>query len=264
MYRQALAEAGEDPALTATIHTRLAALMAWGEGVEQGNVHAELAVRAAAQVHDAEIRCRALAAQGEWRFSAGRGLQRAQMDEAVALERSLPRWPLDGGPTDSLARQLVWSCGLESARRVLHELVDAHRARNDADGEATAVWWLSLLEWRAGNWETAERYADGIVRDQSPARSCDADRPLPGRRHRGAPGPDRRGARCGTPRARGRRGHGDPDLPVRRKLGARLRRAVARRRRRSARAPQALPTRFATPSCSSPPSASSSAISSRR
>ena len=106
-----------------------------------------------------EIRCRALAAQGEWRFRAGRGLQREQMDEAVALERSLPRWPLDGGPTDNLARQLVWSSEPEGARRVLHELVAAHRTRSDADGEATAIWWLSLLEWRVGDWEKAERYA---------------------------------------------------------------------------------------------------------
>ena len=239
MYVQALDEAGGDPALTATIHTRLAMLMAWGEGAEQGNVHAELAVRAAAQVHDPEIRCHALAAQGEWRFRAGHGLQRSLMDEAVTLERSLPGWPFNWGPTDGLARQLVWVCALESARRVLHELVDAHRARNDADGEATAVWWLALLEWRAGNWETAERLRKGIARDQSPTRTCDAHRSLPGERHRGAPGSDRGGAFCGTRGARGWRGHGDPDLPVRRKLGARLCRAVARGCRRSTCAPQA-------------------------
>jgi DNA-binding CsgD family transcriptional regulator len=160
LYLQALDEAGDDPALSATIHTRLASLMAWGEGAEQGIVHAELAVQAASQVRDIEIRCRALATQGEWRFRAGRGLQRALMDEAVALERSLPGWPFDGGPTDSLVRQLVWSLELERARQVLRELIDAHRVRNDADGEATSIWWLALLEWRAGNWEEAETYAE--------------------------------------------------------------------------------------------------------
>ena len=221
MYRRALAEAGEDPALTATIHTRLAASMAWGEGAEQGSVHAELAVRASSQVHDVEIRCRALAAQGEWRFRAGRGLQREQMDEAVALERSLPRWPLDGGPTDNLARQLVWSSEPEGARRVLHELVAAHRARSDADGEATAIWWLSLLEWRVGDWEKAERHAAESY-EIRPSSDTDADGSLSHSRSRGASGPDRGRAHCGTPRACGRRGHGNPDLPVRRKLDARL------------------------------------------
>ena len=41
------------------------------------------------------------------------------MDEAVALERSLEAAPLDGGPSDGLARQLVWGCELDSARVLL-------------------------------------------------------------------------------------------------------------------------------------------------
>ncbi len=159
IYMQALDEAGESAALTATIHTRLASTMAWGEGAEQGSVHAELAVQAASLTHDVEIQCRALSEQGEWRFRAGRGLQRALMDEAVALERSLPDWPFVNGPADSLVRQLVWSLELERARQLLRELAEAHQARNDADGEATVAWWFGLLEWRAGNWKKAGRYA---------------------------------------------------------------------------------------------------------
>jgi DNA-binding CsgD family transcriptional regulator len=42
---------------------------------------------------------------------------------------------------------------------VLHELHDAHTTQHNADGASTTTWWLSLLEWRAGNWEAAERYA---------------------------------------------------------------------------------------------------------
>lgn len=159
LYRWALAEAGGDPALEATIHIRLSRSMAWDEGAERGAAHAELAVRAASQTKDAEIRCRALAAHGDWQFRAGRGIPRAVMDEAVTLERSLAAWPIDRGPTDLLARQLVWALDVEPARGLLHELRDAHRTRSDADGEATATWWLALLEWRAGSWDEAERYA---------------------------------------------------------------------------------------------------------
>ncbi len=159
LYLEALAEAGDDDALTATIHIRLSGLMAWGDGFEQGHAHAELAVRAARRTDDAEIRCRAKAAQGEWQFRTGRGIQRQLMDEAVTLERSLEAAPLDGGPSDGLARQLVWGFELESARELLHRLLGEHRARSDADGEATVTWWLGLLEWRAGNWEDADRYA---------------------------------------------------------------------------------------------------------
>jgi len=159
LYREALAEATGDDALAATIHTRLALLMAWDEGAEAGLAHAEQAVREASRTADAEIRCRALAAYGDWSFRAGRGIQQAEMDEAMTLERSLPSWPLDRGPTDLYSRQLVLAADLGTARQLLRELHDAHTKRSDADGASTVTWWLSLLEWRAGDWEAAERYA---------------------------------------------------------------------------------------------------------
>jgi DNA-binding CsgD family transcriptional regulator len=159
LYRQALAEAQGDATLEATTHTSLANVMIWSDGAERGAAHAQLAVHAASRTDDVEVRCRALAADGDWQFRAGRGLPRAQMDDAVTLERSLTSWPLDRGPTDLLSRQLVWVDDLDPARKLLRELRDAHRTRNDADGEATATWWLGLLEWRAGNWEEAERSA---------------------------------------------------------------------------------------------------------
>jgi DNA-binding CsgD family transcriptional regulator len=159
LYREALAEATGDDALAATIHTRLALAMAWDEGAEAGLAHAEQAVREASRTDDAEVRCRALATYGDWSFRAGRGIQQAQMDEAMTLERSLPSWPLDRGPTDLHSRQLVLAADLKAARDLLRELHDAHTKRNDADGASTATWWLSLLEWRAGDWEAAERYA---------------------------------------------------------------------------------------------------------
>ena len=159
LYREALAEAAGDDALTATIHTSLALSMAWSEGAEQGLAHAREAVSSASRTGDPEIECRALAAYGDWNFRAGRGMQQAEMDRAMTLERSLPSWPLDRGPTDLFSRQLVLVADLEAARELLHELYDAHTTRDNADGASTATWWLSLLEWRAGNWEAAERYA---------------------------------------------------------------------------------------------------------
>jgi hypothetical protein len=133
--------------------------MAWSEGAEQGLAHAREAVRSASRTGDPEIECRALAAYGDWNFRAGRGMQQAEMDRAMTLERSLPSWPLDRGPTDLFSRQLVLVADLEAARELLHELYDAHATRDNADGASTATWWLSLLEWRAGNWEAAERHA---------------------------------------------------------------------------------------------------------
>jgi DNA-binding CsgD family transcriptional regulator len=156
LYREALAEAEGDDALTATIHISLALSMAWSEGAERGLAHAEQAVHAALRTHDPEIECRALAAYADWHFRAGRGIQRAQMHRALTLERSLSSWPLDRGPADLFSRELVWVMELDAARSLLDELHAAHRKRDNADGAATVTWWLSLLEWRAGNWEAAE------------------------------------------------------------------------------------------------------------
>jgi DNA-binding CsgD family transcriptional regulator len=159
LYREALAEAAGDDALTARIQTRLALAMSWDEGAEAGLVHAELAVSAASRIDDPEIRCRALATYGDRKFMAGLGIQYGQMGQSMRLERSLPGWPLDRGPTDLFSRHLTLAADLGAARDVLHELHDVHTARDNADGASTAMWWLSLVEWRAGNWDVAERYA---------------------------------------------------------------------------------------------------------
>ena len=159
LYREALSEVEGDDALEATIHLRLAALMRFTEGIERGMVHGELAVRAASRVGDAALRCRALAAYGIMHFNTGRGLPTVQMEEALSLERSLAEWPLGDGPTWVYGWQLCWSADIDRARDLFQEVLGVVRARNDATGEADALWYLSLLESRAANWEEAEQYA---------------------------------------------------------------------------------------------------------
>jgi DNA-binding CsgD family transcriptional regulator len=163
LYQQALAEAEGDDALESTVHLRLADSMRWGAGIERGAAHAALAVEAASRTDDVLVRCCAAAGNGDWRFRAGRGIPRAEMEEAVALERSLPECPIVGGPTEVFCHQLVWAVELDAARRLLLELRDVRRAKNEAGDEAWALWNLSLLEWRAGNWDEADRYAAGSL-----------------------------------------------------------------------------------------------------
>ena len=159
LYHQALAESGGDDALEATIHLNLADLMRFGEGVERGLAHAELAVLAASRVDDVALRSRALAIQGRLHFNAGHGFSRAEMEEALALERALPEGPLTDGVMAVLCHQLWWSDDLDPARSLLQEFRDVLNARNDAEGDAGALWHLGLLEWRAGNWDKADGYA---------------------------------------------------------------------------------------------------------
>jgi hypothetical protein len=158
LYREALAEAGDDDALQATVHLHLAALMRFSDGVESGLEHGELAVLAASRIDDTALLCRALAAHGLLRFNAGRGIP-ATMEEALVLERSLPGWPIDDGPTGVFGHQLWWSGDVERARALFQDLRSTVGERNDPAEEAGALWYLSLVEWRAGNWEEADRHA---------------------------------------------------------------------------------------------------------
>ena len=163
LYREALLDADGDDALQATIHLSLASLMRFSDGVQRGIGHAELAVAAASRTGDAALRCRALAAYGLLHFAAGRGIPDKEMQEALSLERSLPDWPLDRGPTGVFGHQLWWSADVDGARALFEEVVGAARARNDPERETEALWHLGFLEWRAGNWADADRHADNSV-----------------------------------------------------------------------------------------------------
>jgi len=165
--REALAEAEGDHALEAEIHLTLAELVKATEDRNLGLEHAELAVQSAARAGDAALRCKALATFAFLHFRAGRGIAHEQMEEALALERSLPKSSPAGAATWTLLYQLVYSGELESARQLSDGLRTALNARDDP-GEAEALWYLSLVEWRAGNWELAARHAAAhiAIRDQ--------------------------------------------------------------------------------------------------
>jgi DNA-binding CsgD family transcriptional regulator len=176
IYEEALGEAEGDDALEATIHLKLADLMRYTESADRGLAHAELAVHAASRVGDARLRCLALAEFGALHFNTGRGIPREEMEQALALERSLPEWPLADAAMWIFGHQLVWSGELERARRLLHEWLEAVKTRDDPE-QASPLWYLSILEWRAGNWDLAARCAaeslalrEQVGRDSPPAR----------------------------------------------------------------------------------------------
>jgi DNA-binding CsgD family transcriptional regulator len=80
------------------------------------------------------------------------------MNEALALERTLPKSSRASAVTWALLDQLLWSGELERARQLSDGLRAALNAREDP-GEAEALWYLAMVEWRAGNWELAARHA---------------------------------------------------------------------------------------------------------
>jgi DNA-binding CsgD family transcriptional regulator len=187
LFQEALAEVGDDGALEAAVHLRIATSMRWGAGIEPGVEHATLAVQAASRTGDLRLRCSTIAELADWRFRAGQGLARDEMEKAVALERRLTEWPIAAGPTESFCHQLVWKAELDPARPLLLEILDARRARSEPHGEAQALWGLGFLEWRAGNWEQGHRYATEALElrmqlghvtppDEFPAAIIDAHR----------------------------------------------------------------------------------------
>ena len=159
LYREALSEAADDNALRAGIHLRLAELMRFTDGVEQGVEHGRLAVEAATRVDDPALRCLAAAAYGLLHFNAGLGVPEPTMTAAIALERSLPDWPLPAGPTVVHGHQLCWAGDVDRARTVFAECLRLGVARDDPHAVADAHWYLGVVEWRAGNWEASDRHA---------------------------------------------------------------------------------------------------------
>jgi DNA-binding CsgD family transcriptional regulator len=159
LYEAALLDAEGDAALQATIHLDLARVVRVSAGVQRGIEHAELAVRAAARAGDAALRCRAMARYAWLHFHGGRGIPRLEMNEALALERTLPEWPLEGGPARTFAGQLWWSGDVDRARTIFHEVLGAATARNDFGAQADTLRYLTFNEWRAGNWEDSDRHA---------------------------------------------------------------------------------------------------------
>jgi DNA-binding CsgD family transcriptional regulator len=159
LYVQALSDAEYDAAPRAVMHLRLAELMRFTDGVGQGVEHGRLAVEAASRVDDPPLRCLAAAAYGLLHFNAGLGVPEPTMTEALALERSLVGWPLTDGPTVVHGHHLCWMGDVDDARTVFEECRAAAVSRDEPHALADAHWYLSVVEWRAGNWEVADRHA---------------------------------------------------------------------------------------------------------
>jgi DNA-binding CsgD family transcriptional regulator len=161
-YVDALAVA-QDHALRASIHLRLADAMGWGDGTTEQIRHAELAVAEASRTSDSTLMCRALGIYGAASFYAGRGVLAPTMSEAMAVERSLPEWPLEEGPTVQFLNQLMWSFQPVEGRALCGEIEEVARRRQDHYLLIVATYYLGMILWRAGEWSEADRLTLRVV-----------------------------------------------------------------------------------------------------
>jgi DNA-binding CsgD family transcriptional regulator len=180
--QEALAHTEGDHALAAAIELELADTLRYATGPRSAEPHAVAAVRAAERADDDALRCAALAVFGLINFRLGRGIDHETMARAVALEESLALPPAMWSPKLLLCDQLLWSHDLTGARRLAEELRAAARradGRHEADrtglarvsavgpsfvsealAEPEPVFYLALIEWRAGNWRRAAELAE--------------------------------------------------------------------------------------------------------
>ena len=97
LWREALAEAGDDDELEARILFELGQFLRFAEGAEPALTVLEAAVAAAERVGDDELTCTATAAYALVHFNSGRGMDHRANDRALALEAALVGSPSNAG-----------------------------------------------------------------------------------------------------------------------------------------------------------------------
>jgi DNA-binding CsgD family transcriptional regulator len=157
LLEEALREASADAALQATIHQQLSLAIRFTSGLRVAEGHARAAVELADMVADDALRASARASLALVRFNAGEADALELAESAEELASRLPEADRRDAPF-VLAHVLVWSHRLDRARDLLERL---HAVWSDRDERlsANALWYLSLVELRAGSFRLAEDYA---------------------------------------------------------------------------------------------------------
>jgi DNA-binding CsgD family transcriptional regulator len=159
LRRQALQDSSLPVELRLLVHERLALETRFIEGGRSAQKHAEAAVELAEQLDDDAARAGALAALAMLRFNAGKrdALRRAEQAFEVAKAAGDLVRILQSG--FCLSHILIWSEESSRARGLLENLY-GHGAERDERASAQILWYLSLVELRAGRFRVAAEHAE--------------------------------------------------------------------------------------------------------
>ena len=159
LLNEALREPDAPLALQARVHEELSLLGRFTEGLAAAERHARASVELAERLGDTSLRAAALAGLALIRFNAGEpdALRLAEQAHELAADSGESR--SSARAAFSLAHVLVWSVQLERARTLLEGL---HRDWSERDERraAYALWYLGLVELRAGRLSLAGEYAE--------------------------------------------------------------------------------------------------------
>ncbi len=159
MLEEALDAAHDEPGLRAAAHAGLAVMGRLTHGRAWAEPHAAEALRLTAAVPDDALRARALAIAAILRFehaepgADGLGYEAHRLalrsnDPAVVRET-----------VTTISHLLTWSGDGPRARDWLIEQLERWRGRDEMM-QAECLWYLSLVELRAGRWQAASERAD--------------------------------------------------------------------------------------------------------
>ena len=160
LCRQALAEAGEDPALGARAHL----VLGWAEGLGGGGIavweqRARRAVQLAEEAGDAPVHALALAYLVLTRGLLGYGLQRELADRVLELDPEGEIVVLGESPRNVLGEHFAYVDEFDEARVLLEEVLDQAAERGWLAVQAGALFYLSFLECQSGEFARAHRLA---------------------------------------------------------------------------------------------------------
>jgi DNA-binding CsgD family transcriptional regulator len=159
LRREALLDSSLPVDLQLFIHERLALETRFFEGARSAQRHAEAAVELAEQLDDDAARAGALSTLAMLRFNAGKRDAQRQAEQAHELAKAAgePGRILQSG--FALSHILVWSADSSRARRLLEDLYRLGAERDERVG-AQILWYLSLVELRAGRFAVAAEHAE--------------------------------------------------------------------------------------------------------
>ncbi len=158
LLQEALGEAEGDAALEAKIHGELSLRIRFTSGLRVAERHARAAVALADQLDDDALRASARARLALIRFNDGEPQALRLAEEAYELAAELPGPELAVDAGFALAHVLYWSYELDRARELLEHL-DVVWMERDEHLSASALWYLALVELRAGRLALAGEYA---------------------------------------------------------------------------------------------------------
>ncbi len=159
LRREALDAAADLPRVRAELHLWLGDAIRVTEGVRSAEGHARAALDLADELDDAAIRTEALAVLAVQRFRAGDADSVELASEAARLAASAvdPEIRMRAGL--QVVHSLVWSFELGRARELLETILREWGDRDEATS-ASALWYLGMVELRAGRLALAAEHAE--------------------------------------------------------------------------------------------------------